>query len=117
MINERVTPLKPLEAMALGKVCIGSDVGGLTELIRHDDTGVIFPADDAGALAEAVTGLMGDEPRMARLRKNALAFVRSERDWSSIVPRYRELYERAIDLKHRQAASRSTDGAAGSRGR
>lgn len=117
VINERVTPLKPLEAMALGKVCVGSDVGGLTELIRHDDTGMIFKADDAADLAATLNGLMADEARMDRLRQRALAFVRSERDWSTIVPRYRELYERAIRVKRQDPVSAQTVGPSSSRSR
>jgi glycogen synthase len=99
VINERVTPLKPLEAMALGKVCIGSDVGGLMELIRHDDTGVIFRSDDPGNLASALLALMDDPACMERLSRSAIEFVRAERDWSAIVPRYAELYERLIRQK------------------
>lgn len=115
IINERVTPLKPLEAMALGKVCVGSDVGGLMELIRDDETGVIFRADDAVDLARALNALMDEPARMDRLRQNALQFVRRERDWSTIVPRYRELYERVIRAKKPAArpSSRASDASTG----
>jgi glycogen(starch) synthase len=92
LINERVTPLKPLEAMAQGKVCIGSDVGGITELIEHDKTGVIFRSEDPQSLAAAILGLQNDPARMARLRESALEFVKRERDWSIIVRRYGDLY-------------------------
>jgi PEP-CTERM/exosortase A-associated glycosyltransferase len=96
VINERVTPLKPLEAMALGRVCVGSDVGGLTELIRDEQTGLIFRADDPAHLAARLQLLIDDPARMDRLRQSALRTVRQERDWGSIVPRYSELYERLI---------------------
>jgi glycogen synthase len=96
VINERVTPLKPLEAMAQGKVCMGSDVGGLTELIRDDDTGVIFRADDPEDLAHALISLMKEPARLERLGRRALEAVRRERDWSAISPRYIELYEKVI---------------------
>lgn len=93
VINERVTPLKPLEAMAQGKVCIGSDVGGITELIEHDRTGVIFRSEDPQSLAGAILGLMDDPARQARLRAAALEYVRTEREWSTLVRRYGELYD------------------------
>lgn len=99
VINEHVTPLKPLEAMALGKVCVASNVGGLMELIRNDETGVIFRSDDAGDLASTLMQLMDDPARRERLRQAALEFVRSERDWNAIVPRYRELYDRLLRSK------------------
>jgi glycosyltransferase involved in cell wall biosynthesis len=92
VVSERVTPLKPLEAMALGKVCVGSDVGGLMELIRNDDTGVIFRSEDPGELASALLALMDDPARMQRIRQAASTFVKQEREWSTIVQRYVDLY-------------------------
>ena len=97
VVSERVTPLKPLEAMALGKVCVGSDVGGLLELIRHDDTGVIFRSEDAGDLAAALLGLSTDPARAERLRQAASVFVKQEREWSTIIRRYVDLYPRLIE--------------------
>ena len=46
-LTDMVTPLKPLEAMALAKVFIASDVGGHRELVRDRETGVLFRAGDA----------------------------------------------------------------------
>jgi glycogen synthase len=98
-INERVTPLKPLEAMALGKVCIASDVGGLLELIRDDDTGVIFPSGNADALAAAIIDLADDPDRLRRLGRSGLEFVCRERDWSAIIPLTLQLYARLLASK------------------
>jgi PEP-CTERM/exosortase A-associated glycosyltransferase len=99
VINERVTPLKPLEAMALGKVCVGSNVGGLMELIRNDDNGVIFDAGNPTALAAALLGLMDDPGRRRRLVAAGINYVRNERDWMSIIPRYREIYDNLLAKK------------------
>ncbi|MCP5012408.1 MAG: glycosyltransferase, exosortase A system-associated, partial [Aestuariibacter sp.] len=44
-LTDLVTPLKPLEAMAQGKLVLASDVGGHKELIRHGENGVLFAAD------------------------------------------------------------------------
>src|ERR1700709_710364 len=43
-LTELVTPLKPLEAMASGRLLVASDVGGHRELIRHGETGLLFKA-------------------------------------------------------------------------
>ena len=115
VINERVTPLKPLEAMALGKVCVGSDVGGLLELISHDDTGIIFPAQDAAALATALEGLMKDPALMERLRQRAFEYVRTERTWSAIGPRYAAMYEKLLLARHPAAVAARPAEAAGRR--
>ena len=106
VINERVTPLKPLEVMALEKVCLGSDVGGLTELIADGETGVIFRSGDAAALADAALALMSNPDRMRRLGKNASEFVRREREWSVIVQRYQSIYDRLVQQKKGQVTPR-----------
>src|SRR3989338_4060258 len=51
-ITELVTPLKPLEAMALQKIVVASDVGGLKELIEDQVTGLLFKAGDIEDLAQ-----------------------------------------------------------------
>jgi PEP-CTERM/exosortase A-associated glycosyltransferase len=99
VINERVTPLKPLEAMALGKVCIGSDVGGLKELIRDGETGVIFPNGDSESLAAAISSLMDDKARVDRLGRAGREYVRREREWSTVGKRYCDLYDSVVSSK------------------
>jgi glycogen(starch) synthase len=50
-LTELVTPLKPLEAMAQGKLVVASNVGGHRELIEDGVTGTLFPAGDPAAIA------------------------------------------------------------------
>ena len=57
-LTELVTPLKPLEAMAQGRLLVASDVGGHKELIHHGETGWLFKAGSAPALAAAVEQLL-----------------------------------------------------------
>ena len=45
-LTDLVTPLKPLEAMAQGRLVAASDVGGHRELIRDGDTGTLFAPDE-----------------------------------------------------------------------
>jgi len=93
-LTELVTPLKPLEAMAQGRLLAASDVGGHRELIRDQDTGVLFRAGDVEALAAKVLELLGDKRRWAGLRARARRFVETERNWTSSVGRYRQPYYR-----------------------
>jgi glycosyltransferase involved in cell wall biosynthesis len=53
-LTDLVTPLKPLEAMAQGKLFIASDVGGHRELIRDGETGLLFKSGDPDALAKKI---------------------------------------------------------------
>jgi PEP-CTERM/exosortase A-associated glycosyltransferase len=91
-LTELVTPLKPLEAMAQGRVLVASDVGGHRELIRDRETGVLFRAGDAGALAQAVLGLLADRPAWPRMQAAARRLVETERNWMASVARYRQVY-------------------------
>jgi PEP-CTERM/exosortase A-associated glycosyltransferase len=93
-LTELVTPLKPLEAMAQGRLLVASDVGGHRELIQHGDTGVLFKAGDPGALAGALLGLLANREQWPRLRIAGREFVERERNWPASVARYKPAYER-----------------------
>jgi glycogen(starch) synthase len=93
-LTELVTPLKPLEAMAQGRLVAASNVGGHRELIRDGDTGTLFAADDPQALAAAVTALFADRAVWPARRARARAFVEAERNWSSNISRYFPVYQR-----------------------
>ena len=93
-LTELVTPLKPLEAMAQGRLLVASDVGGHRELIAHGRTGVLFRAGDRAALAAAVVGLVRDRARWPLLRDAGRRFVETERTWAASVARYRPVFER-----------------------
>ncbi len=68
-LTELVTPLKPLEAMAQGRLLVASDVGGHRELIRDGETGVLFRAGDAASLADAIVRLLGQRDRWPQLAR------------------------------------------------
>jgi PEP-CTERM/exosortase A-associated glycosyltransferase len=103
-ITELTTPLKPLEAMSMGKAVVGSDVGGIRELVREGETGFLFRAGDEVDL-EGVLGRLCDD---AELRRHAGAAARAEvirsRSLRTIVGRYREVYAAAAERRARAAA-------------
>jgi glycosyltransferase involved in cell wall biosynthesis len=93
-LTELVTPLKPLEAMAYGRLVVASDVGGHREMIEHGKTGVLFEAGERDALAAAVLNLLGTRNRWPALRAAARAYVERERSWSGSVANYAPVYAR-----------------------
>ena len=93
-LTELVTPLKPLEAMAQGRLLVASDVGGHRELIRHGETGWLFKAGSADALAREVVQLLEHRDQWPALRRAGREFVKRERDWAASVARYRPVFER-----------------------
>ena len=97
-LTDLVTPLKPLEAMAQGRVLAASDVGGHLELIEHGKTGVLFKADDPQSLADNVGDLLAAQDQWPALRANGRRFVETERNWPISVARYRQIYARLTGL-------------------
>lgn len=93
-LTEIVTPLKPLEAMAQGRMLVASDVGGHRELIRDGDTGHLFPAGDAAALAATIGRVLGSRGQWAEMRVRARRFIETERTWARSVARYADVYAR-----------------------
>jgi len=95
-LTDLVTPLKPMEAMAMHKAVVASDVGGHRELIQHDRTGVLFKAGDAGALAAALERLIDRADERERLQRQGYDWVRQVQTWDRTLSVYGEIYERAL---------------------
>lgn len=95
-LTELVTPLKPLEAMAQGQLFVASDVGGHKELVQHNQTGVLFKAGSADALAESLLGLLNNPALWPVLRANGREFVENVRNWKNSVANYVAPYQALI---------------------
>ena len=92
-LTDLVTPLKPLEAMAQGRLVAASDVGGHRELIENGITGTLFRPDDPAALAEALSRLANRRDDWDSIRAAARDHVRMHHDWARNVERYRVVYQ------------------------
>jgi PEP-CTERM/exosortase A-associated glycosyltransferase len=93
-LTDLVTPLKPLEAMAQGRILAASDVGGHLELIEDGKTGVLFGADDPDSLADKVGALLAAHDTWPHLRQAGRRYVETERNWKVSVGRYPAIYGR-----------------------
>lgn len=89
------TPLKPLEAMAMAKTVLVSDVAAMQELVDPGKTGLSFCAGDTGDLAKQIVGALSDPAKCAVIGKNAREWVVKERHWPTLVSRYQEIYRLA----------------------
>jgi glycosyltransferase involved in cell wall biosynthesis len=83
-----------LEAMAMGKPVVTTDAGGLPEAVSEGETGMVVPAGDAEALAEAMTALL-ENPMHAREmglagRQRALSHFDRPRIVDRVVAHYEE---------------------------
>jgi glycosyltransferase involved in cell wall biosynthesis len=95
-LTELVTPLKPLEAMAQGRLVLASDVGGHRELIRPGESGQLFHAGSIEDLQRAVLDMLRERAGWQARRDAGRRFVETERTWSASVARYRDVYAAAL---------------------
>ncbi len=83
-----------LEAIASGTPIIGSDVGGIPDIIRHNDTGLLVPQKDAEALAGAIVKVLTDKTLNKKLAKNAMGFVKERFTWDIVADRFAEMFRK-----------------------
>lgn len=95
-LTELVTPLKPLEAMAQGKLLMASDVGGHHELITDRETGYLFAADNVDELANKIEQALGDHDNWPSIIANGRRYVEQVRNWRVSVENYLPLYNKLI---------------------
>lgn len=95
-LTDLVTPLKPLEAMAQGKLVAASDVGGHRELIEDGLTGTLFAPDDPAACAAALAQLLADQGQWQARRTAGRNHVERNHDWHRNVYRYHDVYHRVL---------------------
>lgn len=104
-LTELVTPLKPLEAMAQGRIVAASDIGGHRELIEDGVTGTLFPAGSPEKIAEKLADLLKNRERWPQTVETARKFVEADRNWSSNILRYKPVYQRLIAHKSYERAA------------
>jgi glycosyltransferase involved in cell wall biosynthesis len=92
-------PLAVIEAMAWGKPVIGSRVGGIPELVRDGQEGVLVPHGDAGALGEAMLVFQSDPDRSERMGRAGRERVMERYDAGPHYSAVAEAYARAADIR------------------
>jgi starch synthase len=82
--------------MGCGTPVVASRVGGIPELVTDGETGLLVPPDDPAALAEAVTTLLADPDRRARMGSAARAQALARFESATIAAQTLELYRKAL---------------------
>ena len=89
-------PLICLEAMACGKAVIVSNAGGLPEIVRHGETGLVFNKGDSDSLAKLTLELFYDLELAAQLGQNARKYALEHCSLDSIYDRTMQLYQSVL---------------------
>ena len=87
-------PLPVMEAMASGKPVIASSVGGLTELITHNNNGILVNPGSVSELIKAIVNVLEDEKRARKIADNASIYVKNNFSIENIVEKIESIYER-----------------------
>ncbi len=96
-LTDLVTPLKPLEAMAQGKIVLASNVGGHQELITDGQNGFLFEADNIEHLTQRIGEIFLQEAALLQIIASGRAYVEQVRNWKNSVSNYLPLYKDLID--------------------
>jgi glycosyltransferase involved in cell wall biosynthesis len=86
-------PNTVLEAMACGVPVVGHAIGGIPDMVRNGETGFTVPVGDAGALADAICGVLNDRARCVEMGANARRIAEQEYPLDLQARRYAELYK------------------------
>jgi glycosyltransferase involved in cell wall biosynthesis len=93
-VCQLVTPLKPVEAMASGLCVVTSEVKALTEIVKHEVTGMQTVSQDPVSLADCLERLIYSPDIRRKLGDNAREWVARDRTWAHNAARYRDAYAR-----------------------
>ncbi len=104
-LTDLVTPLKPLEAMAQGRLVAASDVGGHRELMIDGETGTLFAPDDPSAIASELARMVADRSGWDAMRDRARAHVAARHDWAQNIRRYQDVYQTLLTPRERPGLS------------
>ncbi len=86
-------PTTVKEAFYLNVPVVATNVGGIPELIKDNETGILVPSENPDKLADAVNELLSDKQKAKRLANNGNKFVKSNMTWDIILPKYIQFYE------------------------
>jgi teichuronic acid biosynthesis glycosyltransferase TuaC len=84
------------EAMMAGRAVVATDVGGMPEIVKDNETGLIIPVGDVSALANAITAIITDNGLRTRFESNAHQFAAERLTWGANAQAYEDVYKEAL---------------------
>jgi glycosyltransferase involved in cell wall biosynthesis len=90
-------PFGVLECMALGKPCLCTDVGGIPEIIKNGETGILVKPDDHGAVSDALISLLENPELRAKLGSSAQNLVLERYNLDNLVKRVERMYADSLN--------------------
>lgn len=91
-------PNTAVEALACGVPTIGSNVGGIPEVVRDGQTGLVFPPGDSRSLKKAIAALLAEPERRESMAKESRRIALEEYSLELQAQRYEALYQKLLDV-------------------
>ena len=82
-----------IEAMTYCKPVIGTDIGGITDIIINNKTGLLVPQRDPGAIAQAVSAIFSNQNNAQKLALRGFDYIQSNFSWSTVINRFNAIYK------------------------
>lgn len=97
--DEEGCPTSPIEAMAAGRPVVATDVGGVSEVVRHGENGLLVPRRDPEALADAILSLLRSPDRARAMGLRGRQIAQERFDARRMVERVDALYQELLREK------------------
>ena len=98
-------PLSVAEAMCAGAPVVASDVGGVSEIVKDEESGLLVLPKNSSQLSTAVLRILDDAMLSEKLTRNALRMCQEEYAVDIIVKRIQEVYERFLSMKRNKLST------------
>jgi glycosyltransferase involved in cell wall biosynthesis len=85
-------PYSLLEAAALAKPVVATDIPGVREVVKHEETGLLVPARDSESLAQAIVRLLGEKEQAVHLGQNLKNATEGDFNLSQMLQKTQDLY-------------------------
>lgn len=94
-LTDMISPLKPLEPMAMAKCVVGSDVGGIRELLDNGRAGLLFKAGNSADLEKTLDSILSGAINTVEMGQRACEHVMEKRQWGHMAQIYNQAYDYA----------------------
>ncbi len=92
--------MSALEALASGVPVVGTNAGGLPEVIRDGETGILCAVGDIRGMAAASLEILQNPKRWSEMSKLASSDARDRFSRDAVVTQYESLYRESLPIRH-----------------
>ena len=85
------------EAFYLNVPVIATNVGGIPELIKNNENGILVPPENPGKLADAINELLSNPDKAKKLTINGNDFIKKNLTWDIMLPKFIHFYENLLN--------------------